>query len=139
MREQINELHTKLSEKPDSEKMGFCLSPGGILNAYREGDISFTRAVERLTEWAVSQRSEDTEQQDQKEKGTILEPYTFMYTLRALIGAEEEYINFLGSVIEKEASFLRTHGIMTSDEDIATGKKLRNKIANLKAKLTGGV
>lgn len=50
MRTEINDLHKNLAQNPDSEKMGFSLSPGGILNAYRECDISFDRAVELLEE-----------------------------------------------------------------------------------------
>jgi hypothetical protein len=44
----INELHRQLQEKPDSEKQGYSLHPGGILNAYREADISFQEALDAL-------------------------------------------------------------------------------------------
>lgn len=33
------------------EKLGFWNSPGSILNAYREGDLSFNEAVEQLKAW----------------------------------------------------------------------------------------
>lgn len=47
-REQLNKLHKELLLKPKEEKMGFSISPGGILNAYREADVSFKHAVESL-------------------------------------------------------------------------------------------
>lgn len=62
MRNQLNGLHKKLQQKPDSEKMGYAVCPGGILNAYREGDITFSNAVESLNEWALSQGAKNTEQ-----------------------------------------------------------------------------
>lgn len=51
MRREMNDLHKRISQKPDSEKMGFAVCPGGILNAYREGDVSFNDAVAALNEW----------------------------------------------------------------------------------------
>jgi len=47
-RQKLNELFKELQQKPDSEKMGYSLSPGGILNAYREADISFEEAKDAL-------------------------------------------------------------------------------------------
>jgi hypothetical protein len=47
-RKQLNELHQELQKKPDSEKRGYSLSPGAILNAYREADISYAEAVDAL-------------------------------------------------------------------------------------------
>lgn len=38
---QINDLHQKLQDKPEKDKLGYQISVGGILNAYREGDLSF--------------------------------------------------------------------------------------------------
>lgn len=46
--EQLNKLHTEVQQKPDSEKKGYSLHPGGILNAYREGDLSFKEAILEL-------------------------------------------------------------------------------------------
>ncbi len=46
--QKVNELHAKLQNKPDSEKRGYSHTPGGILNAYREGDISFDDAVKAI-------------------------------------------------------------------------------------------
>jgi hypothetical protein len=65
MRNELNELHQRLQEKPDSEKMGYAVCPGGILNAYREGDITFKQAVKAIEEWALSQGAKNTEQQVQ--------------------------------------------------------------------------
>jgi len=48
----VNELHGVLQEKPDDKKLPFQRSPGGILNAYREGDLSFDDAVMHLEDWA---------------------------------------------------------------------------------------
>lgn len=47
-REELNKLHAELQQKPDSEKRGYSLCPGGILNAYREADISFNEAIDAL-------------------------------------------------------------------------------------------
>ena len=46
--EQLNKLHVELQHKPAAEKKGYSLRPGGILNAYREGDLSFDEAIEEL-------------------------------------------------------------------------------------------
>lgn len=46
--EQLNKLHKELQQKPPSEKKGYSLHPGGILNAYREGDLSFDEAILEL-------------------------------------------------------------------------------------------
>ncbi len=52
----VNELHALVQRKPRSERNGFQLSPGGILNAYREGDVTFKQAVKHLENWAQSTR-----------------------------------------------------------------------------------
>lgn len=57
MRKELNELHERLKGKPDGEKMGYAGCPGGVLNAYREADITFEQAVKAIEEWAVSQPS----------------------------------------------------------------------------------
>ena len=51
MVEQVNGLMQKLKHKPDHLKNLFQLSAGGILNAYREGDINFDEAVGYLELW----------------------------------------------------------------------------------------
>lgn len=48
----LNELHSVVQRKPRSKKIGFALNPGGILNAYREGDLTFNQAVKHLVRWA---------------------------------------------------------------------------------------
>lgn len=48
---QANDLRKILNNKPALCKRGFVFSPPGILNAYREGDLSFDEAVQRLEEW----------------------------------------------------------------------------------------
>ena len=63
MRAERIALHQRLEEKPDSEKMGYACCPGGILNAYREADITFKQAVKAIEEWALSQGAKNTEQQ----------------------------------------------------------------------------
>ena len=40
----LNMLRKRLDEKPRELRMGYPLQPGGILNAYREGDLSFDEA-----------------------------------------------------------------------------------------------
>ena len=44
-------LISRLQNKPTEMKMGYSLSPGGILNAYREGDLTFKQAVKALEKW----------------------------------------------------------------------------------------
>jgi hypothetical protein len=46
MADEVHELIVRLRQKP--EKRGYQLSPGGILNAYREGDITFEEAVANI-------------------------------------------------------------------------------------------
>ena len=48
VRKKLNVLHKILQEAPDEEKLGYQLSVASILNAYREGDISFVKAYELL-------------------------------------------------------------------------------------------
>jgi len=47
-REAINHLIRELQAKPAKYMMGYQISPGGILNAYREGDITFDDACKLL-------------------------------------------------------------------------------------------
>lgn len=47
----VNELMAILKRKPCSAKLGVQLSPGGILNGYREGDLTFNQAVKKLQHW----------------------------------------------------------------------------------------
>jgi hypothetical protein len=42
--EELNRLHQELQQKPETEKRGYSFSVGGVLNAYREGDLSFEEA-----------------------------------------------------------------------------------------------
>lgn len=58
MRKEINDLHGLLLQKPDSERMGYIISPGGILNAYREADISFDIAVKQIESLILADRAE---------------------------------------------------------------------------------
>lgn len=51
LKDALNFLHSKLQRKPRHIRSGYQLSPSGILNAYREGDISFKRAVKDLEDW----------------------------------------------------------------------------------------
>jgi len=48
-----NTTRRLLDEKPSSQKIGLSASvtPGGILNAYREGDLNFKEAVELFICW----------------------------------------------------------------------------------------
>ena len=49
--EKLNALHKKImnyKRKHPKERLGFALSTGGILNAYREGDITFKKAIKYL-------------------------------------------------------------------------------------------
>ena len=48
IRNELNRLHTILEHAPKEKKYGYQLSVEGILNAYREGDIMFDRAVSLL-------------------------------------------------------------------------------------------
>lgn len=48
--EQLNALHAELQRKPDDLKLGYTFSAGGILNAYREGDIVFGDAIVKINE-----------------------------------------------------------------------------------------
>jgi hypothetical protein len=52
-REELNKLLKELQQKPQSEIIGHIKTPPGILNAYREGDVSFNDAIKELREWAV--------------------------------------------------------------------------------------
>jgi hypothetical protein len=48
MKEEVTALVLRLQQKPDKLKLGFQVSAEGILNAYREGDISFADAADLL-------------------------------------------------------------------------------------------
>ena len=44
----LNQLHKELQAKPDRFKIGYLRIPSSILNAYREGDLSFNEACSEL-------------------------------------------------------------------------------------------
>lgn len=47
----VNANHELLKRKPRRLKIGFQMTPAGILNAYREGDLTFKQAVHHLEKW----------------------------------------------------------------------------------------
>ena len=49
MEKEVAALIARLRRKP--QKLGYQCSPGGILNAYREGDITINKAVKELERW----------------------------------------------------------------------------------------
>lgn len=49
--EQANDISSLLRRKPQRHKIGYQCSPSGILNAYREGDLTFKQAVRELERW----------------------------------------------------------------------------------------
>lgn len=48
LRDRVNEYHKALQEKPDDLKIDIMSTVGGVLNAYREGDLSFDEACPKL-------------------------------------------------------------------------------------------
>lgn len=48
---EVNNLSKRLQKKPRQLKKGYYLKPGSILNAYREGDVTFKKAVAELKKW----------------------------------------------------------------------------------------
>ena len=52
-----------------------------------------------------------------------------------LILAQEEYIEFLGNVVDKNAGYLANHGLTETPENINKGFQLRSKIIQLKEEL----
>ena len=52
-----------------------------------------------------------------------------------LILAQEEYIEFLGNVVDKNAGYLANHGLTETPENINKGFQLRSKIIILKEEL----
>jgi len=50
----MNSLRKVLDRKPRRLRIGYRLDPDGILNAYREGDINFEKAVKELERWSKS-------------------------------------------------------------------------------------
>jgi hypothetical protein len=47
----VNALMHILKRKPRKFKLGLICNPGGILNAYREGDLTFDQATKELEAW----------------------------------------------------------------------------------------
>ena len=47
----VNILMVILKRKPKQFKSGYQGSPEGILNAYREGDVTFDQAVKEIESW----------------------------------------------------------------------------------------
>lgn len=50
----INIVHKLITTKPPHVKAAFSLDPGSILNAYREGDVTFFDAIHYLEKWKES-------------------------------------------------------------------------------------
>jgi hypothetical protein len=46
-----NAINEKLKRKPRSLTIGYTDCPNGILNAYREGDLTFKQAVKAIQRW----------------------------------------------------------------------------------------
>ena len=44
----VNAARKLLDDKPQRLRIGYSPHPGSILNAYREGDVTFTEAVEAI-------------------------------------------------------------------------------------------
>lgn len=51
MAKEVISLIRRLQKKPREMRLGYQRSPGGIINAYREGDITFKKAVLELERW----------------------------------------------------------------------------------------
>jgi len=51
LRQLKNELR-QLKKEHQSLRLGYQLSPGGILNAFRECDVDFLEATEHLEKWS---------------------------------------------------------------------------------------
>jgi hypothetical protein len=49
--EEVNSLMRILKRKPKNITIGHWISPGSILNSYREGDLTFNQAVKALEKW----------------------------------------------------------------------------------------
>jgi len=52
-----------------------------------------------------------------------------------IIQAQKEYIQFLENEISNHTSFLIVHGILTSEEVVKQGERLRKQIEELKKQL----
>lgn len=50
--EKANRIRKNLDAKPKEIRLGTSLSPGSILNAYREGDMSFDEAVTAINRYS---------------------------------------------------------------------------------------
>ncbi len=55
--EYVNSYHKMLQKKPRLFRRAFRSDPGSILNAYREGDLTFKQAVKELEKWRRSSSS----------------------------------------------------------------------------------
>ncbi len=70
----VNALMSILKRKPKSLRLGYQASAGGILNAYREGDLDFDQAVRALDKWRQSERVHPQSQHpDDKLIGEVLD------------------------------------------------------------------
>ncbi len=57
---QLNVIHTELQQMPDKYKYAHPICPTGVLNAYREGDITFDSACKLLKlEITITERAYD--------------------------------------------------------------------------------
>jgi hypothetical protein len=53
----VNEFMRILKRKPRYLKSCYRLNSGGILNAYRKGDLTFNQAVKELNRWKKAEKS----------------------------------------------------------------------------------
>jgi len=56
-----------------------------------------------------------------------------------LIATLKEYIALLGNELDKNITFLYVHGILASEEAIAEGKRLREKIEALEQRIANNL
>lgn len=55
-----------------------------------------------------------------------------------LVEAYGDYVAFLTNQLKGSSSFLYSHGITASEEDVRKGQKMREQIASLKQAVYGG-
>lgn len=57
----------------------------------------------------------------------------YIEKLKELLAKSNEVSTFYGKIIDSNATFLYIHGIRASDEEIMTGRKLRDEFNQLKS------
>ena len=96
-----NNIRNALDYKPSECKIGYQCNPGGILNAYREGDLNFKEACRALDKWHRNSPKDNIESANSAEAA---KPNSQRDEICAYHGKDCGYMRFNGACMGPKCS-----------------------------------